>query len=79
MTNTGILASYRVDVKGRLNHDLLWRRDWGVGIGDWEESGSKLGIGDFNTDLKLPNPHCPLSPEGAPSSPVTRPRAQRPV
>ncbi|MBW4684819.1 MAG: transcription-repair coupling factor [Komarekiella atlantica HA4396-MV6] len=38
-----------------------------------------LGAGDWELSKTLPNPHCPLSPKGAPSSPIPNPGAKRPL
>ncbi|MDF2386486.1 cobaltochelatase subunit CobN, partial [Nostoc ellipsosporum NOK] len=44
---------------------------WGLGTGDWV-----LGTGEDSSQSLIPNPHCPLSPEGAPSSPIPIPGIQ---
>ncbi|MEH2218941.1 MAG: transcription-repair coupling factor [Nostoc sp.] len=50
---------------------------WGLGTGDWG-LGGQGGIIEKVTPLSLPNPHRPLSPEGAPSSPIPNPQSPIP-
>ncbi|MEH1794561.1 transcription-repair coupling factor [Nostoc sp.] len=50
---------------------------WGLGTRDWG-LGGQGGIIEKVTPLSVPNPHRPLSPEGAPSSPIPNPQSPIP-
>ncbi|WP_341526366.1 cobaltochelatase subunit CobN [Nostoc sp. UHCC 0302] len=50
----------------------LYKGEWGIGSGEWG-IGDKGDKGDkSDCEFIFPNPHYPLSPEGAPPSPIPK-------